>query len=127
MPRPDPDKRCFSSPIIEQVIEDTRGKIQAPKLAELFVVCFPNTLDTTVTLGNDDAGRADTFVVTGDIDAMWLRDSTNQVWPYLPFAGSDPALQRLLQGVIAKSPASSPIRMPMRSTGCRIRASGSRT
>lgn len=105
MPRPETDKRCFSSPVIEQVIEEMRGKIQDPALAALFANCFPNTLDTTVTLGTDDAGRPDTFVVTGDIDAMWLRDSTNQVWPYLPFAGQDPTLQRLLQGVINRQVA----------------------
>ncbi len=98
--RPEVGKRCFSSPVIEQVIADVGGKIRDPNLSALFRNCFPNTLNTTVTLGTDDAGRPDTFVVTGDIDAMWLRDSTAQVWPYLPFAPADPALQRLLQGVI---------------------------
>jgi len=98
--RPEIGKRCFSSPRIEKVIADVSAKIADPKLAALFVNCFPNTLDTTVTLAADEQGKPDTFVVTGDIDAMWLRDSTNQVWPYLRFAGEDPALQRLLQGVI---------------------------
>ncbi len=98
--RPEIDKRCFSSPVIEQIIQEISAKIKDPALAALFVNCFPNTLDTTVTLASDEEGRPDTFVVTGDIDAMWLRDSTNQVWPYLKFINADPQLQRLIQGVI---------------------------
>jgi meiotically up-regulated gene 157 (Mug157) protein len=42
----------------------------------------------------------DTFVITGDIEAMWLRDSTNQVWPYLRFVNSDVQLKNLIRGVI---------------------------
>ncbi|MGI4790989.1 MAG: glycoside hydrolase family 125 protein [Janthinobacterium lividum] len=98
--RPEIGERCFTSPVIEKIIEDISGKLQDSELVALFVNCFPNTLDTTVTVGSDEEGRPDTFVVTGDIDAMWLRDSTNQVWPYLKFAKSDTSLQRLLQGVI---------------------------
>ena len=45
-------------------------------------------------------GKPDTFVITGDIEAMWLRDSTAQVWPYLPLTPDDPALRELIQGVI---------------------------
>jgi meiotically up-regulated gene 157 (Mug157) protein len=55
-------------------------------------------LDTTVTLFN--ASAPDTFIITGDIDAMWLRDSTNQVLPYLPFASEDPELENMLCGVV---------------------------
>jgi hypothetical protein len=39
-------------------------------------------------------------VITGDFDAMWLRDSTAQVWPYLPLMKEDPQLQQLVAGVI---------------------------
>jgi hypothetical protein len=70
-----------------------------PELAWLFENCFPNTLDTTVTFAvrND---RPDTLVVTGDINAMWLRDSTAQITPYLPLAPKDRQLKDLIAGVI---------------------------
>ena len=45
-------------------------------------------------------GKPDTFVITGDIDAMWLRDSSAQVWPYLPLMKSDKQLQNLIAGLI---------------------------
>ena len=47
-------------------------------------------------------GKPDTYVVTGDIDAMWLRDSSAQVWPYLPLAKEDEKLRELLEGVIRR-------------------------
>ena len=65
----------------------------------MFENCFPNTLDTTVDFSVSD-GRPDTYVITGDIDAMWLRDSTAQVWPYLPLMKEDDALRQLIAGVI---------------------------
>jgi meiotically up-regulated gene 157 (Mug157) protein len=48
------------------------------------------------------SGKPDTFVITGDINAMWLRDSTAQVWPYLALANEDKQLKKLLQGVIRR-------------------------
>lgn len=41
-------------------------------------------------------------MITGDIDAMWLRDSSAQVYPYLDFMSEDKNLQRLIIGVINK-------------------------
>lgn len=94
-----PDKRNFSSPAIEATIQRLKNRIKDPELAWLFENCFPNTLDTTVIFRNS-AGRPDTFVITGDIHAMWLRDSTAQVTPYLPLMKEDPRLQQLIAGVI---------------------------
>ena len=65
----------------------------------MFENCFPNTLDTTVEFQMLD-GRPDTYVITGDIDAMWLRDSAAQVYPYLSLMGEDKPLQQLIAGVI---------------------------
>ncbi|MEK3735105.1 MULTISPECIES: glycoside hydrolase family 125 protein [Paenibacillus] len=69
-----------------------------PKLQQLYRNCFPNTLETTTKLLDDGT----TFVFTGDIPAMWLRDSTEQVRHYIPFAKDDPELRRILRGLIAR-------------------------
>jgi meiotically up-regulated gene 157 (Mug157) protein len=97
--RPPLAERRFRSEAVEAKIAEVKRSIADPELAWIFENCFPNTLDTTVTTGTVD-GRPDTFVITGDIHAMWLRDSTAQVWPYLPLARKDPALRRLLAGVV---------------------------
>ncbi len=97
--RPVREKRRFTSPAVEAKIQQVKKTIADPELAWLFENCFPNTLDTTVFHKEID-GQPDTFVITGDINAMWLRDSAAQVWPYLPLAKEDPKLQRLLLGVV---------------------------
>ena len=97
--RPPVGKRHFVSKAVEATIEQTRPKIKDEKLRWMFENCFPNTLDTTVRY-KMKAGRPDTFVITGDIDAMWLRDSSAQVWPYLPLMKDDKELQLLIAGLI---------------------------
>ena len=67
----------------------------------MFENCFPNTLETTVHYRTTD-GKPDTFVYTGDIHAMWLRDSGAQVWPYVQLANKDPELKKMLEGVIRR-------------------------
>jgi meiotically up-regulated gene 157 (Mug157) protein len=99
--RPAPEDRRFRSEMVEETIKQTRARIGDPALALLFANCFPNTLDTTVEPGRFE-GKPDTAVITGDIPAMWLRDSSAQVWPYLPLAKQDPALRDLLEGVIRR-------------------------
>ena len=47
-------------------------------------------------------GKDDTIVYTGDIHAMWLRDSGAQVWPYLQLANKDEHLRSMLAGVIRR-------------------------
>ena len=86
---------------MERYLVETARRIPDPTLAALFVNCFPNTLDTTVEPGTFE-GKPDTAVITGDIAAMWLRDSSAQVWPYLPFARNDAHLRAMLEGVIRR-------------------------
>ncbi len=92
-------KRKFVSAAVERTIAQVQATIGNKELAWMFGNCFPNTLDTTVDFGMLD-GRPDTYVITGDIDAMWLRDSSAQVWPYLPLMHEDLRLQQLIAGVI---------------------------
>ena len=92
-------QRRFKSKAIEQAITEFQSKVKDHELGWLFGNCFPNTLDTTVTYRVKD-GKPDTYVITGDIDAMWLRDSSAQVWPYLNLIKSDKQLQQLVAGVI---------------------------
>src|ERR1035437_62587 len=99
--RPQVADRKFSSIAVEQYLAQTSKSIADPELAWLFNNCYPNTLDTTVQPGRFE-GKPDTTVITGDIAAMWLRDSSAQVWPYLPLAGRDPALRELLEGVLRR-------------------------
>ena len=81
-----------------QEIEDLLSQREETGLAEMFHRCIMNTLETTVEVLEDDT----TFVVTGDIPAMWLRDSTAQVRPYLVVAAQDSDIQHLIKGLIRR-------------------------
>lgn len=116
--RPSTHCRTFTSSKVDKIIEDVTGKMKDPDLARLFENAFPNTLDTTVRWHDDgiikhtelkarsntnNAGQwkgAQTFVVTGDINAEWLRDSANQLLQYQPLVKSDPAIYNLILGAI---------------------------
>ncbi|SKB65671.1 hypothetical protein SAMN05660477_00529 [Soonwooa buanensis] len=95
------DKRNFSSEAVESAISQFKKKVKNKELSWLFENCFPNTLDTTVFFSEAN-GTPDTYVITGDIDAMWLRDSSAQVFPYLQFSKDDQNLHKLIAGVIHK-------------------------
>ncbi|MDL2221849.1 glycoside hydrolase family 125 protein [Parabacteroides sp. OttesenSCG-928-N08] len=97
--RPEVAKRNFTSKAVEETIKSITKQLKDPKLAWMFENCFPNTLDTTVHYRVQD-GRPDTFVYTGDIHAMWSRDSAAQVWPYLSLMGKDEPLRLLIAGVV---------------------------
>jgi hypothetical protein len=99
--RPAPAARKFRSKAVDAAIDATAAKLRDAELAWLFSNCLPNTLDTTVEFGSFE-GKPDTVVVTGDIPAMWLRDSSAQVWPYLQFVAQDHDLARLIEGVIRR-------------------------
>ena len=99
--RPAPSARRFRSKAVDGTIDSVSAKMRDRELAWLFANCLPNTLDTTVTFSNG-ANGPDTVVVTGDIPAMWLRDSSAQVWPYLPFITEDANLALLIEGVIRR-------------------------
>ena len=98
--RPAPEDRLFRSEAVEKKITQVQAMLRNPRLAWMFANCYPNTLDTTVHFGKDENGDWRTFVYTGDIHAMWLRDSGAQVWPYVQLANEDEDLKHMLAGVI---------------------------
>ena len=97
--RTEVSKRKFKSHAVESLITEIKSKIGNKEIAWLFENCFPNTIDTTVDFETIN-GKPDTYVITGDIDAMWLRDSSAQVWPYMRLCKEDKDLQQLIKGVI---------------------------
>ncbi|RYP47593.1 hypothetical protein DL768_006379 [Monosporascus sp. mg162] len=114
--RPHPKCRTFHSDAIEKVIDDVTSRMKDPDLARLFENAFPSTTDTTVKFhttgttdkktswrGSYDEGKWEgphSFIITGDIIAEWLRDSTNQLSPYQALAKKDPAIHNLILGAI---------------------------
>ncbi len=90
---------CKPQPVRSEAIQRVmdQARFDQPELARMFRNCFPNTLETTTLLTDED-----TYVITGDIDAMWLRDSSAQVHPYLPYCAEDPILCRVVTGLIAR-------------------------
>ena len=84
---------------MERLIAEVEARLpERPKLARMFRLCFANTLQTTVRQRADQT----TFVITGDIPAMWLRDSACQVRPYLRLAAGDPAMADMIVGLIRR-------------------------
>lgn len=84
---------------VDNLIRKVKEKLQGrEKLSCLFEKCYANTLHTTVREPADGG----TYVITGDIPAMWLRDSTAQMRPYLIPAKKDPALAKLIAGVVRR-------------------------
>ena len=121
--RPPQALRKFVSTAIEKSLIDMKSKVKDPELYCLFQNAFPNTLDTTIyhhvassssvsTIANTTIAEEnydnddDTFIITGDITAMWLRDSTNQVLPYMRFLKEDISLQKLVRGLVNRQAAS---------------------
>ncbi|MBQ6892328.1 MAG: glycoside hydrolase family 125 protein, partial [Clostridia bacterium] len=83
--------------VIASRLEALRPELeQVPGLWEMFRKCFLSTIETTVKISGDD-----TFVITGDIPAMWLRDSTAQVLHYLRFA-DEPQVASMIRGLVSR-------------------------
>lgn len=117
--RPSKHCRTFESEYVEKIIEDMKDKMVDKDMARLFENAFPNTLDTTVRWHVDgtekkgdklhykypvrDEGKWEgpqSFIVTGDINAEWLRDSTNQLAQYQKLSKKDKRIENLILGAI---------------------------
>ncbi|KAK3706933.1 hypothetical protein LTR37_012432 [Vermiconidia calcicola] len=117
--RPSEHCRTFESDLVEKTIRDLNTSMVDKDLFRIFENAFPNTLDTTVkwhvdgthktekkkahffSLDSEDAWQgAQSFIVTGDINAEWLRDSTNQLAQYQRLAKHDKKIRNLILGAI---------------------------
>lgn len=95
--RPEASARRFRSRLVEAEIRRITAKIKDPAVKRIFTNAYPNSLDTTVgwtdlQLNNPDSSTAfpRAFIITGDILAAWLRDSSNQIFTYLPLLQNPP-------------------------------------
>jgi hypothetical protein len=128
--RPIEPCRTFVSHEVEDTIERLRNVIVDPDLLRVFENSWPSTLDTTIGwrgyandslnagLNPDRDGESGdsgmqagssvereelSFVITGDIEAMWLRDSANQLQAYVSLlqpSSSFDSLASLFRGAI---------------------------
>lgn len=83
---------------LAEIASEYAREIHNEKLSEMFVQCFMSTYETTVKL--DDNGSC--FVITGDIPAMWIRDSSAQVNHYIPFAKYSEEAYDVVKGLISR-------------------------
>ena len=97
--RPPYDKRTFHSEIINNYIDSLENKFKDKTLYKIFSNCYPNTLDTTIDYNKE---KNETFIITGDIQAMWLRDSSLQIYPYLKHCLKDISLSNMIKGLFNK-------------------------
>ncbi|MFM0589593.1 glycoside hydrolase family 125 protein [Streptococcus suis] len=92
----------YTKEIIEHWLTDIQKKTaDHPSWGSVFERCYTDTLDRTISQLEDGT----TFVLTGDIPAMWLRDSTAQVKPYLALAGKDETLRQMIVGLVERQMA----------------------
>lgn len=96
--RPAVHQRRFRSKLVEAEIKRITSQITDPALRRIFTNAYPNTLDTTVGWTDLELNNANhttafprAFIITGDILAAWLRDSSNQIFTYLPLLKDPPA------------------------------------
>ncbi|OBZ82647.1 hypothetical protein A0J61_09302 [Choanephora cucurbitarum] len=95
-----PEQRKYTSQVLENYLSSLGPVFRDKDLYVLLQNCLPNTLDTTVEWFSNNHQDPRTFLITGDIPAMWIRDSTNQISPYLRFINQDKGLKDLVFGVL---------------------------
>eukprot|EP00300_Choanocystis_sp_HF-7_P011179 c17345_g1_i1.p2 GENE.c17345_g1_i1~~c17345_g1_i1.p2 ORF type:complete len:127 (-),score=11.33 c17345_g1_i1:530-910(-) len=92
---------------LQQHIADVSSRLLArgeKKMASMYETCTCLTMDTAMhrMSSSENHNREETFVATGDIPDMWLRDSSGQIRPYAALATADEALQDVLEGFVGR-------------------------
>lgn len=91
----------YITPVMREYVNEIKSKLIAmnrPVIADMFEATYLNTMETTVKMLEDGSA----FVVTGDIPAMWLRDSSAQVRHYLPIAKRDEQTRNIIKSLILR-------------------------
>ena len=89
----------YSKEIVREWLDEVAKRAKDhPEWVDVFERCYTDTLDNTVEILEDGS----TFVLTGDIPAMWLRDSTAQLRPYLHVAKRDTFLRQTIAGLVKR-------------------------
>ena len=87
---------------MENFLNTLRGQAgqaeEIPELMDVFVNCYTNTLNTKVKRMENNM----THVITGDIPAMWLRDSAAQLRPYIFLAKENEEIRELIAGLVRR-------------------------
>lgn len=79
-------------------IDVVRTSFRDERVVTLFESCFDHSVSGTLRVMDDGSA----FVITGDIPAMWLRDSACQMRHLLPFAAEVPAVADLMSAVLRR-------------------------
>lgn len=92
---------AIASPTVDALVASVESELadSHPEIAAIFGACFRNSLDTSLEALPDGT----TFLATGDIPAMWLRDSAAQVRPYVDLASEDETIRGLIRGLIRRT------------------------
>ena len=90
--------------VLARATEEVRQATGDPVIATMFQQSMAQNLTAVAERLPDGT----TFVLTGDIPAMWLRDSAAQLRPYLLLCQDDPGLQDVLIGVLRRQPGTGP-------------------
>ena len=84
---------------MKHILEKLRQQAAyCPELMQVFENCYTNTIDKAVQKKEDGTAH----VITGDIPAMWLRDSAAQMRPYLFLAKENEEIRELIARVVRR-------------------------
>lgn len=85
---------------MKEIVKELTSKVKesdnlSPDIKKIFEKAINNTFTTTMK----ETERGDVFVITGDIEAMWLRDSSGQIRPlfYVASKEADELIRKVLK------------------------------